>query len=81
MMKNLGVLIFESFFLGLTFLIEARRNISHNISFFLIIIDIKVELRECLGLADLIKTQTFCINKLIEVIMISKDKELIFIAF
>ena len=52
-MKILGILISGSFFLGLASLKKARQNISHNISFSLTKIDLKVVLREFLSLADL----------------------------
>ena len=54
-MKNLGIFISESFFLSLASLREARQSISHSISFFLTLIDLKVVLKKLLGLANLIK--------------------------
>lgn len=81
MMKNMRILIFESFFLGLGFLEKARRDISSRISFSLIIIDSDMISREFLYLADLTKTQTFCIHELGEVIMVNKVKNLIFVGF
>ena len=80
-MKNLGILISESFFLGLAFLRKARQNISRSISFSLIIIDLEVVLRELLDLADLTRAQTLCIYELTEVIMVSKDENFILLAF
>ena len=38
-------------------------------------------LREFLGLVDLTRAQAFCIYKLTEVVIVSKDKDLIFAAF
>ncbi len=81
MMKNWGVLISESLFFGLTSLGEARQNISHSISFFLIIIDLEVVSREFLSLTDLTKAQAFCIHKSMEVIIVNKNKDLVFVAF
>ncbi len=80
-MENLGILISESLFLGLAFLEEAKQGINRSISLFLTIIDSKVVSRELLGPADLTRAQTFCIHKLTEVIMVSKDEDLVFIAF
>ncbi len=80
-MENLEVLISESIFFDLAFLGEVRQGISRSISFSLIIIDLKVVLRKFLGLADLIKAQAFGIQELREVIMVSKDKDLIFTIF
>ena len=50
-MKNLEILISESFFLGLASLEETRQGISRSISLFLTIIDLKVVSRELLSLA------------------------------
>ncbi len=80
-MENLKILIFKSLLLGLTPLREARKNISHSISLFLTIIDLKVVLRELLGLANLARAQTLCIYILTEVFMVSESKNLIFAAF
>ncbi len=77
-MENLGILIYESLFLGLAFLGAARQGISHSISFSLMIIDSKVVLRELLGPVDLMRAQVFRIHELTEVIMVSKDEDLIF---
>ncbi len=81
-MKNLGILIFESFFLGLTFLKKVRQSINHSISFSLTIIDLdEVVLKELLGPVNLARAQNFHIHKLVEVIIVSKDENLIFTAF
>ncbi len=76
-MENLGVLISESFFLGLASLEEAKQGISHSISFSLTIIDSKVVSRELFGPADLMRAQAFHIHESTEVIMVSKDEVLI----
>ncbi len=81
MMKNLGVLISKSLFFGLASLREVRQGISHSISFSLTIIDLEVVSRELLGPADLTRAQTLCIYKLAEVIMVSKNKDLVFATF
>lgn len=57
-MKNLEILIFEGFFLGLAFLGNAKQGIRSRISFSPMIIDLEVVLKEFLYPADLIKTQT-----------------------
>ena len=54
-MKNLGILIFESFFLGLASLAEVRQSINRNICISLTIIGLKMVWRELLGLVDLTK--------------------------
>ncbi len=45
------------------------------------IIDLEVVSRELLGPADLTRAQAFRIHKSTEVIMVSKDKDLVFVAF
>ncbi len=80
-MKNLRILIFESFFLGLASLREAKQTIRRNISLFLTIMDTEVISRELLGQADLARAQAFCIHESTEVIMVVKDEALIFAAF
>ncbi len=80
-MENLGVLISESLFLSLAFLKKAKQGVSRNISFFLAIIGLEVVSRELLSLADLTRAQVFHIHKSTEVIMVSKDKDLVFAAF
>ncbi len=80
-MKNLGVFIFESLFLGLASLREARQGISRSISLFLTIIDFEVVSRELLGPADLMRAHILCMYELAEVIMVNKDEDLVFTAF
>ena len=79
-MKNLSILILERFF-GLGFLWESRQSINYSISFFLLIINSKVKLKELSSLSYLIKAQIFDIYKLIEVIIISRDKFLYLVSF
>ncbi len=81
MIKNLSIFNSKSFFLGLTSLWEVKQSILHSISFFLTIIGLEVVLRELWGLADLTRAQTLWNYKLVEVIIISKDKNFIFAAF
>ena len=80
-MKNLGILISESFFLGLASLEEARQSISRSICLFLTIIDLEIVWEELLGPTDLTRAQTFRIHELTEVIMVNKDEDLVFAAF
>ncbi len=80
-MENLRVLIFESHFLGLAPLKEAKYGISRSISLSLTIINLKVVSREFLGPADLARAQTLCIHELTEVFVVSKDEDLVFAAF
>ena len=84
-MKNLSILILKHFFLSLASVEEAKqvisRTISHSISLFLIIIDLEVVSRELLSPADLTRAQGLCIYELIEVFMVSKDEDLVFVVF
>ncbi len=80
-MKNLGILISKCFLLNLAYLEETKQSINHSISFFLTIIDLKMVLRELLGLTDLARAQTFRIHESTEVIIVSKDEKLLFAAF
>ncbi len=57
-----------------------RQGISRSTSLFLTIIDLEVVSRELLGSADLTRVQAFCLHESTEVIMVSKDEELIFAA-
>ena len=79
-MKNLSIFILECFFLSLAFLWEAKQSITRSIYFSLIIIDSEMVLKELLGLADLTKAQIYCIHKLTEVVIVSKDEDLVFAA-
>ncbi len=80
MMKNLGIFIFESFFLDLASLGEARQGISRSISLSLTIINSKVVSRELWGPAELTRAQAFCIHELTKFIIVSKDEDLISVA-
>lgn len=80
-MKILIILIFKRFFLGLAFLDGAKQSISCSIIFFLTIIDLKRVLTELLGPTNLAKAQAFRIHKSTEVIMVNKDKNLVFVIF
>ena len=81
MMKNLGILILECFFLSLTFLWEVRQGIRRSISHSLTVFNSKMVSRELLGPADLTRAQAFHIYKSTEVIMVSENKDLVFAAF
>ncbi len=80
-MENLGVLISESLVLGLASVGEARQGICRSISLSLTIIDLEVISRELLGPVNLTRAQAFCIYESTEVIIVSKDEDLVFAAF
>ena len=72
---NLKNLLLMGAFLG-----EGGQDISGGVSFALSIVYAKVILKKLLGLADLARTQTLCIHKLAEVIIIGKHENLILVA-
>lgn len=80
-MKNLGIFINESFFLSLAFLREVKQSINCNISLSLVIFNLKMVLKELLGLAGLTKIQVLHSHESTEIIIVSKDKDLIFTVF
>ncbi len=80
-MENVRFLISENLFLDKASLKEVKQGTSHSISLFLRIFDVEVVSREFLGPRDLMRVQTLCILKLVEIIMISKVKDLMFAAF
>lgn len=69
----------KTFFLAL--LKEIKQRISSYISLALTIINMKVILRELLGLLNLSRAQTFYIYKLTKVIVICQNKHLFFTIF
>lgn len=77
----MNIFVSEHFFHSLTFLKKVKQSISHNISFFLKIINLNVVLQELLGLAGLKVVQVFCIYELAEIVIIGKNKNLKFAAF
>lgn len=58
-----------------------KQGISSRVYFFLIVINFEVVLRDYLGLADLSKAQTFCIYKMLKIIVIDDDKNSVLAAF
>ena len=80
-MKNLSILISEHFFFGLASLREARQSISYSISHSLTIINLKVVSKDLLGPTDQLKAQVFRIHESVKVIIVNKDKNLVFVAF
>lgn len=58
-----------------------KQDFSNCICLFLIVIDTKTIPRELLDLANLLKTEILDIHKLLEVVLISEDKNFVFAAF
>lgn len=80
-MKNLRILIFKYFFFRLASLREVKQSISRSISFFLTIFDLKMISKKILSSVNLTKTQAFLIHELTKVIMVKKNKTLVFGVF
>ena len=80
-MEDSIILSLKFFFFIKTPLNKAKQCVYCCICFTLTIIDLKMVTKELLGLADVIKAQTLCIYKLLKVIIISKNKNLVFAVF
>ena len=80
-MKDSAILSFELIFLILASLEKPQQSICSYICFALTIIDLEMVLRELLGLADLSKAQILLIHETTEIIMVYKDKNLMFVTF
>ena len=70
MMENLGTLSSKLFFLIMAPLREAREGVYNTVCLVLMIIDLKMILRELLGPTDLARAQTLRVHKPTEVVMI-----------
>lgn len=60
---------------------KVKHSIYSSASFVLLIISLKIILKELLSLTNLTKTQLFYVYELIEVIMVGKNKDFIFAIF
>ena len=80
-MKDLAILSLEFFFLILASLGKPSQSICNRICLILAIVNSEMVLRELLCPADLSGTQVLYIYKTTEVIVVRKDKNLIFAAF
>ena len=80
-MQDFDVLGAESFFLLCTLLRVLKKDISNSVSFALTIVDLEVVAREFLGLADLSRAQTLCLNEPTEVVVVNKYEHLILRSF
>ena len=80
-MKNSAILSSELILFILASLGKSRQSICSRIRLALAIIDLKVITRELLGPTDLSGAQALCVHESAEVIMVRKDKNLIFAAF
>lgn len=71
----------ESLFLGLVTLEEAKQGIGHSVCLVLVMINLKIVPKKLLGLSDLLRGQVFGIYKSIEIVVVSKNKNLILATF
>lgn len=79
--KNLKVLSLQNFFFNLTFLRKIEQDIRSSINISLTITNLKIVSREFLRLLNLFKTQALDIHKLVKIIIVGQDKNLIFAIF
>ena len=79
--KNSAILSLKLILLILTFLEKPWQSICSCICLVLAIINSKIVLKELLGPMDLSGAQTLCIHEMTKVIVVHKNKELIFTAF
>lgn len=59
---------------------KARQSISQSISFFLMIIDLEIVLREFLSPTNMTKTQDLYIHRMTRIVIVSNDKNFSLIA-
>ena len=81
MIQDLSILSLKLLFLIKILLQKARQNFCYSICFILTIIDLKMIIRELFGPTNLTKDKTLCIYKLLMIIMIIKNNDLVFTAF
>lgn len=80
-MKNLEFLSLEDFFLGLASLREAKPGVRSKIRLSLVITNLQLILREFLGPLDLFGNQALGIRELAKIVVVNKNKDLVFSAF
>ena len=80
-MQDLDIFGVEGIFFLSTPLRVLRQGIGSSVCFSLAVIDLTVVLRKFLSPADLSGTQTLCVHESIKVIVVCKDKDLVFATF
>ena len=80
-MKNTAIFSSELICFILVFLGKPQQSIFSYICLALTIINAKIVVKELLGLANLSEAQTLCIYRITEVIVVRKDKNLLFATF
>lgn len=78
MVEDTSIFNLKDFFLIRTFLKKAKQDVKYGIGIILLIIYIKILLKDFSGLTNPVKTLTFYIYELLEVIIIDKYKNFIF---
>ena len=81
MMENLGILNSKLFFLIEALIRQVRQYVCCSIYFTLTIINSKIVTRELLVSTKLTRAQTIYIHELLAIIIVSKNKEVMFAAF
>lgn len=77
-MQNLGILSSEGLLFVLTSLKKAKQGVSSGICFTLVVIDFEIVPKEFLCPMNLSGAKALGIHELLEVIMVSKYKKLVF---
>ena len=80
-MKDLAIFSSELIFLILTFLRKSQQSICSCICFVLVVVNLKIVLRELLNPMDLSGACVFYIYKVTKVVMAYEDKYFMFAAF
>ena len=80
-MKDLAILSSELILLILASLRKPQQSICSCICFALAVVNLKMVSGELLGLADLSGAQTLCIHEATKVVVVCKDKHLVFAIF
>ena len=76
-MKNLSVFSLKLFFLIMASVRKVKEGVCSSVCFALLIINLKVVIREFLSPMDLSGAQTLCIHELAEVIVVGEYKDFI----
>ena len=80
-MEDFDVLGAKSLFFLSTLLRILRQSIGSFICFALTLINLKVIIRKFLNLADLSRTQTLCIYESTKIVVLDKNKDVMFATF
>lgn len=80
-MQNPSIFSFQFVFFDLTFLEKTKQSIYNFISLVLRKINLIIVIKELLDSLNLFEAQTFCIDELIEVVIVYKYQNFVFVTF